>query len=398
MTASARPGADTTANITLTEEDYFDSPGAWPIKIFQDYDKLHPGVVIKRSASPFAGYETKLFEQASSGALPDILEINNPDIPNLASTGVLEPLTTLCHLNTSVIEPPELAEATYNGKVYALPLIQASIELFYNKTMFQEAHVSPPTTWSQLLTVAKTLTNSSRFGIGFAAQPTIGNAAWQFEPFLWSNGGQLYDLTSQPAVQALTLWTNLVKDDSASKDVVNWTQGTVDAEFAAGKTAMMVNGPWNLPALNTVKGLNYGVVSIPTRLAGQTVIAPIGGEVWTIPKTNPAAEQAACGVLKYMETPSVVVYDATTSWEIPVIKPALAQAQKIEGPKAAIFFQETLHGLAETKSLGSDSLGPKYPKVDAITGEAIDEALTGQMSPQAAFASASQQVKALLGS
>ena len=397
LTAAASH-APASAKTTVTEEDYFDTAGAWPIQVFRNYEKLHPNVVVQRTASPFEGYETKFLEQASSGALPDILEIDNPDLPSLASTGVLEPLTSVCHINTGAIEPPELAEVTYNGSVYALPMIQASIELFYNKSIFQAAHVSPPTTWAQLVSVSKTLTNSSHYGIGFAAQPTNGNAAWQFEPFLWSNGGHLYNLSATPAVQALALWTNLVKDGSAPKDVVNWTQTTVEEEFAAGKTAMMVNGPWNLPALNSIKGLNYGAVSIPTRVAGQTVIAPIGGEVWTIPKTNPAAEQAACGVLKYMETPSVVVYDATTNWEIPVIKTAFGQAEKVEGPKAAIFFQEALHGLARTKSLGSDALGPKYPKVDTITGQAIDEALSGQMSPQAAFASAAQQVKAALGS
>ena len=54
-----------------------------------------------------------------------------------------------------------------------------------------------------------------------------------------------------------------MKDGSAPKDVVNWTQTTVEEEFAAGKTAMMVNGPWNLPALNSIKGLNYGAVEHP---------------------------------------------------------------------------------------------------------------------------------------
>ena len=78
-------------------------------------------------------------------------------------------------------------------------MIQASIELFYNKSIFQAAHVSPPTTWAQLVSVSKTLTNSSHYGIGFAAQPTNGNAAWQFEPFLWSNGGHLYNLSATPA-------------------------------------------------------------------------------------------------------------------------------------------------------------------------------------------------------
>ncbi len=79
---------------------------------------------------------------------------------------------------------------------------------------------------------------------------------------------------------------------SASKSVLNWGQADVKDQFAAGNAAMMVNGPWQFPALDKVAGLKYDVVPIPVPRAGQAVVAPLGGETWTIPQTGDKDRQA----------------------------------------------------------------------------------------------------------
>ena len=398
---SSGSSSGSTANsgsVKLTEEDYFTAQpanGLWA-GVFGDYAKANKISISRTSIAPDT-YLTKVLEQAGSGGAPNILMLDNPDLAELASTGDLVPLSSVCSIDTSNIDSAELQEATYNGQLYALPLIQASIELFYNKQLLSAAGVTPPQTWAELTTDAKKLTNAQHYGIAFAGQPTNGNAAWQFEPFLWSNGGSLTNLSATPAVQALTLWTDLVKDGSASKDTTNWDQTTIASEFASGKAAMMINGPWEVPSLNTVKGLQYGTAGIPTRVQGQTVIAPIGGEVWAITKSTPAKEKAACKVLQYMETNAVVEKDALTNWEVPVVKSVTAAVKAKQGSKMDIFYTETLHGRARTKSLGSDSLASKYPTVDTDTGQAIDTALSGAQSPQAAFTAAAAQIKGDLG-
>ena len=85
-----------------------------------------------------------------------------------------------------------------------------------------------------------------------------------------------------------------MKDGSASKSVVNWTQADVNDQFKAGNAAMMINGPWQFPVLNADKSLHYARRADPgagSRAA--TVVAPLGGETWTVPQTgNKAREQA----------------------------------------------------------------------------------------------------------
>ena len=43
-----------------------------------------------------------------------------------------------------------------------------------------------------------------------------------------------------------------------STSVVNWSQADAKDQFAAGKAAMMINGPWQIPSLNDTAGTRVG--------------------------------------------------------------------------------------------------------------------------------------------
>ena len=86
---------------------------------------------------------------------------------------------------------------------------------------------------------------------------------------MWSNGGDEKNIATPETADALQLLVDLVKDGSASKSVVNWTQADVNDQFMAGNAAMMVNGPWQFPVLNEEPSLNYEVVPIPGAEGGR---------------------------------------------------------------------------------------------------------------------------------
>ncbi len=129
-----------------------------------------------------------------------------------------------------------------------------SIALFYNTDMLQQAGVAVPKTWADLTAAAAKLTNSSHYGLAFSAD-NDGEGAWQFLPFFWSNGGSFKQLASSQSVAALTFESNFVKSGSTSKSVVSWSQGDVNDQFAAGKAAMEINGPWNIGPLKRDLGI-----------------------------------------------------------------------------------------------------------------------------------------------
>ena len=61
-----------------------------------------------------------------------------------------------------------------------------------------------------------------------------------------SAGADVETLDSPDAVKALTYITDMVKEGYMSNEIINWTQADVQKQFATGKAAMMINGPWNI--------------------------------------------------------------------------------------------------------------------------------------------------------
>ena len=388
--------ASAASTITLTETSYYPA-SAGPIytylnTVFKNFEKSHPGIIIKREDIPNSPeYLTSIADEASAGALPDILMLDNPMLPTIASYNVLTPLSSLGKTAISHLGAAQQIEAKFNGSVYGYPLYSNTIALFYNKAMLSAANITPPTTWAQLLTDAKALTNSQHYGLAFAGENCSGCNVWTFIPFLLTNGGSLTNLTSHESVQALTLWADLVKEGAVNKDVTNWNQGQPEAAFAADKAAMMINGPWQFGNLNSVKGLDYGVVQIPVNTPGQAVVGPIGGEVWTVPKHTTAIEKAAFELLNYMAQPSVDAAFGTNTGDIPTVQSAVPIWAKTATPLYTPFQAELKHGFVRT-----GTLGVLYPRVESAVGNGIVSALIGKQTPAAAFATAQANVNAIL--
>jgi multiple sugar transport system substrate-binding protein len=276
--------------ITLTEEDYFNTPGqiAALSAYSKQFEAAHPGVTVKRQYVPFANLNTKLLTQAAGDNLPNLLAVDNPFVSTMISTGQVIPLSGLKGFSTKGYYPAVIKEGFSNGKYYSLPVAGAnSIALIYNIAMLKAAKISPPKTWAQLRTAAKALTTSDHSGIALTCE-AAEDTTWQWEPFFWSNGGKatFANVASAPGVQALSLWKQLIDDGSASKDCLNWSQTpAASTQFIDGKAAMMINGPWNFPTMNQNKmfyGKQFGIVPVPVRVPGQHVVVPLGGEDWMV--------------------------------------------------------------------------------------------------------------------
>ena len=284
--SSGSAGGGSTATVdSLKVLDYYtDEPGKTQIQDMLTACGTSIGVnKIDREAVPGPTLIQKVLQQASSKSLPDVLMLDNPDIQQIAETGALAPLGDY-GITADGYAPGPIAAATYQGKLYGLQPGANTIAIFYRKDVLAKAGVKPPTTWDELRADAKKLTVGKQYGFAFNATADY-EGAWQFLPPMWSNGGDETDLKSPQVAQALQLWKDLVDDGSASKSVVNWKQSDVDDQFIAGNAAMMLNGPWQIPSLDKAK-IDYGVVPFPVNQAGQTSVAPLGGEAWTVPVTG----------------------------------------------------------------------------------------------------------------
>ncbi|MBV9130087.1 MAG: extracellular solute-binding protein, partial [Verrucomicrobia bacterium] len=289
----------------------------------------------------------------------------------------------------SDIYPGPKAAVTEGSKVYGMPIGSNSLAIFYNKKMLADAGVtSPPKTWAELTEAAAKTTKAPVYGIAFSAVNTE-EATWQWEPFLWSNGGSLSDLSSKNAQAALELWVDWVKKGYASKDVVNWNQGDVPNQFIGKRAATMVMGPWQLANVKK-SGIDFGIVTIPVPKEGSKPVVPLGGEVWCVLKGDPKVEQAAVKFVQFTQDPERLRKICDTFNYISSIR-SVSKQQGEANPELQPFVDQM-----DTARARSQDGGAKYPEISLAARSAIQRALTGQASAEEALKDAAAKIKTIL--
>ena len=376
--------------ITIRELDYFTSDPSDSVMndLIESFEKTHPNIKIKRSSVDRDTLSMKIIQQGATHSLPSLLVLDNPSLQQVADADILTPLNKLANIDKSDYFSSSLSTVTYKDQLYGLPLGNNTLALFYNKKMFKDKNIEPPKTWDDLLTAAKQLTQGSTYGIAFAA-PNNEEGTWQFLPFLWSNGGTLSKIDSQNAIGALNFWKELVDKGYASKSVVNWTQSNVEQQFSHGNAAMMVNGLWELPTLDAVKGLDYGVVQLPVPEEGEQPKVPLGGEVITIPKTSPEKEKAAWTFVEWMQDKERLADVNQQFTYISAYKPAAEDLIK-QNPKWKPFYDQFQNGQARTKDLGMN-----YPVASEAVWTAIQEVLTDKKTAKDALEEVQKKIDQL---
>jgi multiple sugar transport system substrate-binding protein len=352
-----------------------------------DFEAANPDIKIQYTYVPFAELLSRTLQMAAVHKSPAISCIDNPDVLRVAKAGVLKDISAdVAKLPTWPDTYPGPKSAVSDGqKVYGVPIGSNSLAIFYNKKMLSEAGINPPTTWAELTDAAAKLTKAPVYGLAFSACNTE-EATWQWEPFLWSCGGKLLDLTAAPAKEALQFWVDFVQKGSASRDVVNWNQGNVPEQFISGRAAMMVIGPWMLGQVHK-SGVDFGVTPIPVPKAGQKPVVPLGGEVWCVSKTDEKTEAAAMKFIAFVQDPARLEKICNTFNYISSVKSvAVKQGQANAELQPFVLQMDTARARPEEG-------GANYPAISLAARTAIQKALTGQSSVDAALSEAAEKIK-----
>src|SRR5256885_12009510 len=135
------------------------------IKLFQDFDKAHPGVTIENHGFPSQRFVALFTAAQAAGEQIDMLFLNGQDLRRYAVAGDLVPLNGLPHLER--FWPIGLRTYTINGKLWALPTGSiGGFPIFYNKALLDKYHLPVPQTYADLLTAGKEM--AKKGGSGFS--------------------------------------------------------------------------------------------------------------------------------------------------------------------------------------------------------------------------------------
>ncbi|GAB2971719.1 sugar ABC transporter substrate-binding protein [Streptomyces pseudoechinosporeus] len=339
------------------------------------------GVKITRRTFPFAELEPAIIKGAASGDLPDIAIVDNTSMNSFVPQGLLTDLTDRVKewgQSKAYYEGP-WNSGVIDGKTYSVPNNSNCLCLYYNTEMLEAAGVEPPKTWDELAEAAKKLTKGDTFGFAMSAIKTE-EGVFQFEPFLWSTGGDL-DTFGTDGAKALGFLKEMVDAGSLSKQCVGWTQQDANNQFVSGRAAMQINGPWQLPALQEQTKVKWGVVPIPV---DKEPASCLGGENWVILKTSGKADQCWEAIVRSQEKTVLAKY--LDGLGLLPARSDMADAGKwATDPTLKVFVQEFANARPR-------SYGPNYPQLSQAMAEALQASLTGSSSPQAAARKAASAI------
>jgi multiple sugar transport system substrate-binding protein len=381
------------AQVTVEVLHYFSVEGQLKSldEMKKEFEAANPDIKLRFTYVPFGELVSRTLQMAAVRRPPAISAIDNPDVLRVAKANVLKDISTdVAKLNTWEDTYPGPKAAVSDGsKIYGVPIGSNSLALYYNKKMLTDAGVtSPPETWAELTETATKTTKDPVYGIAFSAVNTE-EATWQWEPFLWSNGGSLTDLGSEKAKEALQLWVDWVKKGVASRDVVNWNQGDVPNQFIGGRAATMVMGPWQLDNVKK-SAIDFGIVTIPVPKEGQKPVVPLGGEVWCVLKGDSKVEEAAMKFVAFTQQPERLRKICDTFNYISSVR-SIARQQGEANAQLQPFVDQM-----ETARARSQDGGAKYPDISLAARNAIQRAVTGQASAEEALKDAAAKIKKIL--
>jgi oligogalacturonide transport system substrate-binding protein len=120
------------------------------------YTKLNPNVKIEAEYMGYDGYEKKLLTQFSGGIAPDIFQGVPGWYMDINTENYLD-LSKQKEINSKTFNKSLLDEATFNGKLQAVPAGVISTAFMYNKEFFKKFGIPEDTqwTWEKLIEVGK---------------------------------------------------------------------------------------------------------------------------------------------------------------------------------------------------------------------------------------------------
>jgi len=368
---------------------YWDNPAQQKIvtDVMTEFNKSQSDVEVSFEYVPFSNFRQKLLIGLAANDMPDLVAIDNPDNAGYAALGAFADISDLVKDwdGNGKFFPGPWKSTLYNGKQYGVPLNSNCLALYYDKAALKAAGLKPPTTWDELRAAAKALTSGNRFGLAISAVKSE-EGTFQYLPWFLSTGADVTKLNSAAGVKSMAFLRSLVTDKSMSQEVINWTQLDAEKQFATGRAAMMINGPWNLGTVKTdAPKLDFGIVNIPRDKQYSSVL---GGENIAISKT--ANKAAAWKFVKFFASKEMLNKYNTAVGTFPPRSDAI-------GPNDIWNTDPLLAGFAEQlKTAMPRGPHPRWPEISNAISEALQKDLLGVMTPQAVMDEAQAKVEKAL--
>ncbi|MDG9718638.1 extracellular solute-binding protein [Streptomyces sp. DH24] len=265
-------GGSDEVTLRLVAADYGDDAGSSSQKYWDElvsaYEAKHPGVTVDVSVHSWNDVDRKVREMVDAGKAPDMAQIGA--YADYAAKDLLYRADDVLSIPVQANFVSQLATAGQVSSVqYGMPFASSTRVLFYNKTLFAQAGITPPTTWDELAAGAAALKAE---GVKYPYALPLGPEEAQAETMQWmlSGGGGYTDTVGSYGIdspQNVDTFTWL-KDELVGKGLTgpvapgDLNRADAFAAFTEGDVGML-NGHPSLMEAAAKKGVKFGMVPTP---------------------------------------------------------------------------------------------------------------------------------------
>jgi multiple sugar transport system substrate-binding protein len=237
------------------------------------FAKQYPNVTVTSENIPNADFMTQFTTAAVGGSLPDTTMAAAERIPDMLALGGLIDLTERFNAweGSGGIDPGLMDGATIDGQIYGIPAFLFIDWLYYRKDWFDEAGITPPTTWDEMREAAIALTDAANDRYGFGLRGGDGGQG-HVVGIMRAYGGLSADENGVPvidrdkAIEAVTFWSGLYTTDKvAPPSAPNDSYSQIMQAFRTGQTAMVLHHTGSLAEISAdlTQGKEFMTTLVP---------------------------------------------------------------------------------------------------------------------------------------
>lgn len=215
-------------------------------EVIDSFNEEHPDIKVSQEPQNWGEVYAKAPAAVSSGAGPDMLFAIPDFTPILKGIGALESVEDFVDELDAEHDFIDSAvdSYSYDDGVWAVPLYNMSMSMWYRKSVFEEAGIEVPETWSEWKEAAETLSSDETYGIGLPVNKQLYTDQTVYSFMVNGGASEIFDedgalrFDNPETVAAYEAYAEL--QAMSPPDSTSWTWGEAEACFASASCGMVL--------------------------------------------------------------------------------------------------------------------------------------------------------------
>lgn len=276
--------------ITLTFRHFWNKEHDRPVlaifeSVVRSFEKEHPNIKVNfESIDQTIHREQKLKSEMVTGTPPDMFVLfGGAEIMPYARSNRLMDLTDFLQETGLREQFKDLHHWTFDNRIYGLPFEGHAEPIYYNRAIFRQLNLNPPTTLQEMNEVISVLQandiipfalgNEDRWPAGIFAHYFMDRYAGPELIDRLVEGDDQVSFVNEPYLEAFEQLETWISVGAFSPNANSLSTEEAIAQFTEGEAAMYLNGSWDITLFRNEDHPDFqsevGVISFPSLLPGE---------------------------------------------------------------------------------------------------------------------------------